>query len=347
MTRDELNKLFQKYLFRIPTDKEWSIHRVKNYAEFEEEILGCNERNILLENQNSNVGKIAILLTGHIRKNSILNGLLNFLKQYNCDVFIHTWDNIGLKGSEINLNDELSLSLVKLEIEKIPNVKKFEIENNKKFIESLEVKNHYFNYSSPEPFIKSQLYSINKTFLYLKDEVDNNKTKYNAVFKFRFDCEFMFFNLNKTIIDDVNNHNIIFVPNNDNGHTHPDNGTSCMVCDRMYYNFNLKDVHIFEHSNIVCDLFAYGSYESMKKYCSLYDYYDEINESYFEKNKQSSKKHNKHLLSANNEHKLLGNAGHIDSVYYYYCSYPERMLQLFLKDYMLIESINVKLKLIR
>ena len=63
MTRSELNELFQKYLFRPPTDKEWSIHGFKNYAQFEGEISVCNERNILLKNQNSNVGKIAILLT--------------------------------------------------------------------------------------------------------------------------------------------------------------------------------------------------------------------------------------------------------------------------------------------
>ena len=55
----------------------------------------------------------------------------------------------------------------------------------------------------------------------------------------------------------------------------------------------------------------------------------------------------KNLSIKNNEYKLTGSAGHIDSVYYYYCSYPERMLQMYLKDYMLVQSKNVKLKLVR
>lgn len=347
MTRLELNQLFQKYLFRNPSENEWKIHGAKYYNEFEKEISDCKERREIIKNKDVNVGKIAFLLTGHIRKNSILEGIKKFCHGYDYDVFIHSWDNIGLKGKETNLNDKLNYEQVKTEIEKIPNVKKYEIENNKKYIETINKKNHYFNYSSPEEFIKSQLYSINKAFSYLEYEVENNKTKYDIVFKIRFDCDLFLFHLNKTIINDINSNDIIFVPNIDNGHTHPDNGTSCWACDNMYYSHNLKDVHVFDHTNVICDLFAYGSYNSMKKYCSLYHEYDKINELYFDKNKEVSKKHNKHLISKDGENKLTGISGHIDSLYYYYCSYPERMLQIHLKDFMLVQSRNIKLKLIR
>jgi hypothetical protein len=347
MTKEELNILFDKYLLRKPSEREWAIHGNKKFSDFENEISNCKERAEILSKYDLKGSKIAFLLTGHIRNNTILNGIMNFCKMYDYDVFIHTWDNIGLKGSETNLNDKINVNAVKNEISKIPNVKKFDIENNKNYINALESKKHYFNFSSPEPFIKSQLYSINKVFSYLEEEVNENKTKYNVVFKFRFDNDLFLFNLNRGIVEDVNNHDIIFVPNIDNGHTHPDNGTSCFSCDKMYYDFNLKDVHIFEHTNIVCDMFAYGSYNSMKKYCSLYNHYDEINEFYFQKNIESGKKHSKHLSLKNDEYKLNGTKGHIDSAYYFYCSYPERMLQLFLKDYMLIQSKNIKLRLKR
>lgn len=347
MTRTELNNLFEKYLYRNPTEVEWRTHGDKRYVDFEKEISNCKERNEILKNDIFKINKIAFLLTGHIRHNNILEGINTYCKKYDYDVFIHTWDNIGFKGNETNLKDKLNIDAVKNEISKIPNVKRFEIENNKNFIESLETKKHYFNYSSPEPFIKSQLYSINSVFSYLEEEVEKNKTKYDIVFKFRFDSELNLFMLSKNMIDDINNHDIIFVPNSDNSHIHPDHGTSCWACDNMYYNYNLKDVHIFDHTNIVCDLFAYGSYNSMKKYCSLYHEYDKINESNYEKNIQLAKKHHKNIKNQNGDYKLLGNAGHIDSLYYFYCSYPERMLQLFLKDYMLIQSKNVKLKLKR
>lgn len=349
MTRTELNDLFKQYLYRAPTEREWTVHGGKNYHVFEKEISECKERSEILrtDTKNVNVGKIAFLLTGHIRRNSILAGINSFCRKYDYDIFIHTWDNFGIKGKETNLDDRLNKFEIENEIKKIPNVKKYEIENNKKYIESLTQNKKYFNYSSPEPFIKSQLYSINKAFSYLENEVNENKTIYKAVFKLRFDSDMFLFNLNKAIVEDINNHDIIFVPNIDNHHIHPDNGTSCWACDNMYYEHKLKDVHVFEHTNVICDLFAYGSFNSMKKYCSLYDAYDSINEKYFKKNLETSKIHNKNLSIVNSEYKLVGGNGHLHSLYYYYCSYPERMLQLHLKDYMLVESKNIKLKLIR
>jgi hypothetical protein len=348
MKKEELSFLFKQYLHRDFNEREWLIHGSKNHDEFEKEILNCKERIELLKRiENPLKDKIAFLISGHIRKNTILNGILNLCKNYNYDVFIHTWDNIGLKGNETNLNDKLSNDLVIKNINDIPNVIKYEIDNNKAFVSNLSTTGKYFNYSSPEPFIKSQLYSINKSYKLMEEYIAEKNVNYRAVFKFRFDCDMFLFNLNTEILDDINNKRIIFFPNLDNQHTHPDFGTSCWSCNNMYYKHNLKNPHIFEHTNIVCDLFSYGSISSMKDYCSLYDVYDKMNESFYESNLNSLIENGKNVKQIDGVQKLIGNKGHIDSLYYYNCSYPERMLQKLLHNYMLIESRNIKLKLVR
>jgi hypothetical protein len=343
MTRDELEFLFEKYLGRKFKENEWLSHRNKKYGPFEEEIANCEERLSRI----TEVKKIAILLTGHIRKNSILDGILKLSKTYDVDIFVHTWDNLGLKGTETNLNATLNKDAVITEIEKLPNVIDYKIENNKDYIDGLEDVKGYFNFSSPEKFIKSQLYSINQTYKLLEDHVKKTKTDYSLVMRFRFDSKMNEFHLTPSIIKDANDHNIIFVPNGDNEHTHMDYATSCWACDNMYYKHKLKRVHIFEHTNVICDLFAYGSLNSMKKYCSLYLEYDKLNVSFNETNLESLKTHNKNISKVKDDYKLTGHNGHLDSLYYYNCSYPERLLQKYLRDYMLVESKNVKLKLVR
>jgi hypothetical protein len=340
MTRNELKFLFEKYLGRNFEESEWNTHKNKMYSSFENEISNCDEK--LLKTK-----KIAILLTGHIRKNSILDGILKLSKTHDVDIFVHTWDNLGFKGTETDLNTLSNEDSVIGEIEKLPNVVKYKIENNKDYIDSLMDIKGYFNFSSPEKFIKSQLYSINQTYKLLEDHINNTNVEYLSVMRFRFDSKIEEFILNTSIIDDINNNNIIFVPNRDNDHTHLDNGTSCWACDNMYYKHSLKKVHIFEHTNVICDLFAYGSVKSMKKYCSLYLEYDKLIVSFNEANLESAKTNNQNLSKVNDDYKLNGYRGHVDSLYYFYCSYPERLLQKYLKDYMLVESKNVKLKLIR
>jgi hypothetical protein len=104
MTPNELNFLFNKYLDRNFNTNEWSLHNQKKYNDFEVEIANCDERIKKIYG----VKRMAILLTGHIRKNSILDGLKNFCAPYQYDVFVHTWDNLGLKGNENNLNDNVN-----------------------------------------------------------------------------------------------------------------------------------------------------------------------------------------------------------------------------------------------
>ena len=340
MSREELKTLFNKYLNRNFSENEWIVHGFKTYSNFEKEISTCQE-------YINSKSKIAILLSGHIRRNSIYTGIEKFCNQNNYDIFIHTWDNIGIKGNETSLNDPIQDKIVLKEINRYKNVKNYQIENNKNWISSQEIKNGYFNFSSPEIYIKSQLYSINRSYELMKQYAIENNINYNVVFKFRFDSDLFKFSLTDTTINNIVQNDIIFVSNSDSGHSHIDYGTSCWACDNMYYKHNFKKVHIFEHTNIICDFFAYGNIKSMEKYCSLYHNYDALNESFFEMNMEQYNIHNKNIKVENGNYNLIGHNGHMESLYYYYCSYPERLLQKYLKDYMVVESKDVKLRLIR
>ena len=348
MSNEELSYLFNKYLNRNFTNHELIVHGNKTVERLENEILNCSEYlNLTPKNTNSNSLKIAILLSGHIRKNSILKGFNQFCTNENYHVFIHTWDNIGIKGNETLLNDTSVPTSVISEINKFTNVKKHEIENNKSWIESQEIKDNYFNFSSPEIFIKSQLYSINKSYKLMEEYSKENNIEYDIVLKVRFDCDITSFNLTDKTISDIKTHDIIFTPNHDNQHTHLDYGTSCWACDSLYYKHNRKIVHIFEHTNVICDLFAYGNKTSMKQYCNLYNNYDKLNNSFFKENLKQFERVTDNIVYEGGNYNLKGYQGHVDSLYYYYCSYPERLLQFQLKDYMLVQSKDIKLNLVR
>jgi hypothetical protein len=85
----------------------------------------------------------------------------------------------------------------------------------------------------------------------------------------------------------------------------------------------------------------------MKSYCDLYNHYDKLNDSFFDENIKQFEKVPENIFYDGNNYILNGYNGHVDSLYYYYCSYPERLLQVHLKNYMLVRSEGIKLKLVR
>jgi hypothetical protein len=85
----------------------------------------------------------------------------------------------------------------------------------------------------------------------------------------------------------------------------------------------------------------------MKKYCDLYNNYDKLNNSFFEENLKQFKVVSNNIVYEGGNYNLKGHEGHVDSLYYYNCSYPERLLQQFLKNYMLVESRDIKTNLVR
>lgn len=372
MDRTELDNLFRAYLNREPDKDDVQRHIHKDFYVFEKEIANCAERKKLLGigdlilNSKKERVRIAVLVTGHVRNLNIKNSLNNIYSKCDVDVFVFTWDNVGLKGKETDLEDKSDSENIKNIVGQLSNVKKLKVENNKQFIESNNSSDTvYFNYSSPEIFIKSQLYSILKCYELMEEHIKETGVYYDLVIRCRMDCEFLSFNLDDKTIDDVNENDIIFVPNSDNKHEHPDNSTSCWACDTMYYRYGLKEVHIFEHTNIVCDLFAYGSVKSMKDYCSLFLHYDKLNESFLQDNLKAIKKYkNLNYVKDGNVYRFLdmnkvqnsmaqraihdrNKKNHIDSVYYLYCSYPERLLQKHLREYMLIKSTTITMRFYR
>jgi len=353
MRAEELRKIFLVYLGREPLKKEYETHGQKDVNRFTEEIQKCDEFKKLGGQVKYTDKRIAFVLSGHIRYNNVLAGILRYSNQYDIDIFIHTWDTVGIKGNEMNLDIQGEYDRVVAEIEKFPNVRAYQIENNKDYIDSIKGEDkdvHYFNYSSPEKFIKSQLYSINRSFKLLEEYKKNTKSRYDLVVKLRFDLHLADMTISPSNIIDCANNKILFFPNRDCKHPHPDHGTSCWACDKMYYDHGFLDVHVFEHTNVVCDIMAYGSFESMKKYCSLYDSYDELNKQNFEINhKMMKKRKNNYVKKEGKDYKIqqLNDETHVESLYFYYCSYPERLLMQHLRDYMLVESIYIKVEFIR
>ena len=350
MNRNELIDLFQTHLNRYPRESEISMHLPKSYSAFEAEILGCEEYIRLHGPSEIQQKKIAILLSGHIRRNSVLPGISNALHGYDIDLFIHTWDNLGLKGTEMNLYEtaELEKQRVISEINKLPNVRAFKIENNKEYIESIKDEDSditYFNMSSPEPFLKSQLYSIHQSWKMFEQYQKETGQEYGLVVKLRFDLDIVEFRPSNRIFIDCNQHNIIFMPNKDNAHFHSDYGTSCWACDKMYHEKLLTDVHIFDHTNIVCDVMAYGSVKSMKEYCNLHKNYRKIYKAVEKENFRMLKlRKEKNIQSKGKDYIIKHND---DGLYYFYGSYPERALSLHLKNFMLPESKTIKCRLVR
>jgi hypothetical protein len=227
MTREELNRLFNIYLLRDFREDEWGIHGHKSYNKFERDIIGCDERKEILNNLKITDIKIALLISGHVRNNNILHGINTLLSGYNFDVFIHTWDTTGIKGHETNIDLPSEKEKVIGVINSFPNVKGFVIEGNKEFIDLIRDETEemiYFNLSSPEIFIKSQLYSIYTSCELMKEYSLTTKTNYDIVFRLRFDCEFLKSN---NISDLINTSGLILI-------------------FKHYYNIDIGDYRLHE-----------------------------------------------------------------------------------------------------
>jgi hypothetical protein len=354
MKNEEIIELYLKYLNREPTLDEIERNKHKKLVDFEDEIQSCVERRMMGGFTANGVPriKIALLLPGHLRNMNISHFLKNKNNNYDIhdiDVFIHTWDNLGFKGNETDINDSVDRSKIESMVNTIPKVKKYIIENNKKYIlENEDSDIEYFNWSSPEVFIKSQLYSIYNCYKLMEEYAKKTNTKYELVIKARHECDVPKFNISKYLLDEINSHDIIFVPNKGANHNHPEYDNGCETCNKMYYKHNMKVVHVFEHTNIVCDLYAYGSMKSMKDYCSLYLKYDDINRKHVKQNlKFLNKVKTKYKKEGNTYYLDKTEQGHLDTLYYYTCSYPERILTKHLKDYMLVSSEEISIAFTR
>lgn len=340
MQHEEIIFLYLKHLKREPNALEIQAHIHKNYHDFDKELENCFEKRNIELSQIVKDKKIAFLICGHIRNAKVLEFINN--THENIDVFIFTWDNIGFRGKIQYQKNGQDIDLCKKEIEdyivKTPNLKDYKIENNQEYMQKMMPSMHskkYFNHSLPEIFIISQLYTIQQCYALFENYCRLHNVTYDVVFKSRFDCEIRKFNITQKMINYIAQDNSIFVTN-DGVHTHPFFSNGCMMCNRLY-DCNFFEKHFDNHTNIICDFFAYSSPVCMKKYCNMLNEYDKINEEFYAENMDRLKT-NKFRVT---HHPNSIMVHHLDSIFYFKCSYPERILQHYLKDYILISSRDI------
>lgn len=389
MKREDFKNIYKEYLERDPLPGDYDVHINKDKNTFINEIKNCREYiNLLNKNRFKKIesieekisnslisdNKVAVVLSGHIRNNKTLDFLNS---RGDIDVFCHTWDQIGAKGNECNVQSEDSpfISEIKNCLKKYNNLKKYKIEKNKNIIDkwyseenlSLLKDVYIANLSSPEPFLYSQFYSIQQSFNLLKDYVKETGKTYDTVIKLRFDSNISQINLDEFSTKKQNEYNIIFCPNN-GCHAHPgrldkENNNGCEICNRMYYEEKIFYPHSFSHSNLICDFYALGSYKSMEHYCNVFDYfipylikYSDYNKKVYEYFKNRSDYRNLHLNfvpefgynSIKIDH-FVGNhaQNHLNSIRNFYCSYPESVFRDYLKDYMVVAANHCKINMFR
>jgi hypothetical protein len=340
-TEEDLQFLFNQYLERDPNDAEYRIHLGKNKTDFENELKNCKERTQLMKQP-----RVAVLLSGHVRNMDFLK--TSYLIKYRrVDFFIFSWDQQGTWGTETDLNASSIKNYLEKEYNKEARIKKYVIESNKDYIENNSVDEtiKFFRYSKvPEINIKSQLYAVMRSYQLMEDYIKETGIKYDLVVKSRFDMAVTDFTLTTELIEDVNTKKIIFVPDHErSGHVHP-LPSYCVPCERSYES-GIKAKHIFAHQNIVCDTYAYGSVDSMKKYCYLYESYEKLCKEFEEHNVRVIDQINIPYLKDKENYVIpITTNNDILAQKFLFCSYPERLFMYYLDDYVLPKARHVILR---
>lgn len=337
MLKSEVHDLFQKYLHRNPTKEEYKRFGAYDFEELESEISVCNERKSILENP-----RIAVLVSGHPRTLKIIESLKRFGHR-NIDVFIFSWDQWGHRHTEADLTLGIDRYNIERTIRAIPGVKAYKIESNEEFVknnDNWDIK--YINWiRHPEVYVKSQLYAVAKSYELMEKYIQETGTGYSLVIKCRFENYLERMDINPEFINDVNNHKLIFTPDG-REHSHPF-PSYCATCQKAY-ELGYRHMHLFEHTNPICDVYAYGSVPAMKKYCSLFYEYDNLCRKFEDHNVKMmeilktphTKRGEAYIIEKTNE-------THAETEFFYFSSYPERLLSYMLNDYMLLKAKNVTL----
>ena len=149
--------------------------------------------------------KIALLICGQMRTfdhPKVLNYLIKLIEKFNCDVFLSTWNNRGvsiwsehaLKQQESIQNQEKNKEIILDNINLIPNIKKYTIDDYEEFINTQsngEMKS--FLNQSPDTLYHSKatsipsLYKLYSAYQLLEEYEKENNIKYDIVIKTRPD----------------------------------------------------------------------------------------------------------------------------------------------------------------
>lgn len=280
--------------------------------------------------------KIAVMLCGHVRK--VLNHIerQNVLFKYpHVDVFIHTWDDYGLKNHKhCKAGTWLQDNQGKINVDFLNthySPKKMIIENNASILSSMSLIgkiNPIFLYNGQAhddatKYINSQLYSINKCFELVKEYEKEHNFKYDGVMKFRFDYVPTSFDMD-TVIYNIEDGALWFPHAQYNHHRHFGGGGGCMRCD-----FGGDHGYGGEHTNDLCDIWYYGKRDLMEKACELYHAAPSILEKHTENNIRVVKELNIKTHISEPFVYVISTANIEKHVV---CYYPERLLREHLRD---------------
>jgi len=296
--------------------------------------------------------KIALIFTGHIRNiEHVYQSHKALIYHPNIDIFIHTWDDKGLKSKNVNANapwiqdnqEHVSIDYIKDLYHPVDIC----MENNKRMLKDLS----YIGKISPiflcelqakddaSKYINSQLYSIYQAYLLIEKYQKNQGFEYEGVIKLRFD-----FNIEHTDLFEIfknisepKNYNAVYFPHPVfNCHFHSGGGGGCILCDQEKDNKLHK-----KHHNDICDIWFYTDKHLMKYVCELYLYTLDI----LKKNHENNLK-----FLLDNKVKFYNQEEFIyvilpDVEKEVVCFYPERMLREHLENYHCKNSMHIKGKL--
>lgn len=271
--------------------------------------------------------KIAVTFCGHVRDlNTVYKTHNKIIFHPNFDVFIHTWNDSGIKCKQQWFKHWMSPDQVIITKEQVDNIYHcvdMIIEDNKSILETMSLIgkiNPIFLFESQarddaSKYINSQLYSIYKAFNLVEKHMKFTGIEYVGLIKLRFDMKISHFNIPK-IFDDMKNNTVYFPHGCCNMHKHFAGGGGCLTCDSEC-DIKFHD----KHTNDICDIWFYTNKNLMEYTCSMYNYSLGI--------LQKNHKRNIELLSSLS-HEMIdqfvyihGDAIEREIV----CFYPERMLR--------------------
>lgn len=309
--------------------------------------------------------RCALQISGHLRfYKKLFNSLDHIKSLVSLSVFLFIWtDSVGIR---YKLFDSADMSN---EIDRCIDLfdpKRVRVESNDDFLFSNVwsggfeiIETEYCSY----PTIKSQYYSIYQCNCLRVLEESEKGFKYDVVFKLRFDGEFDKDFDSRSLLNiyfKTNFSDVIFV-SNENDHSHTGGYTGCYMCTKGYWTYDHIHKHFGEHTNDICDFVALSSSDIMTYYCELYlqleELYQRLNPMYGDviikyglKQKIEENKQNSALLSKYNglyHHFII--TPDLKEEYRMVAEtpwYPEGILRIYLKDYMVVSNRYFRIKLV-
>lgn len=274
--------------------------------------------------------KIALLICGTVRnyKKNYQSWYKHLLSLFKVDIFFHTYDVYGFHNKNDNNNMNVYDNINLINILKPKNYIIDSYENKLKYFKN-QVKTQCMRNGSPKPeYIRSQLYSIYMANqLKLIYETENN-FKYNIVIKIRFDTIF-YSNFNMTDINLIQKYKNVILCGNSNIKTMLYKNACCNCIKK----FNDKKFEKCELHTNISDIVLMSTSNIMDFYANIYFEYNTFLDQYQKnvKEKYSDMELKKYIkYTYDNLAIIYYNVPKIEYLY------PEKVLSLHLKNYILL-----------